>query len=189
VLDVLEAIHKEGIVHRDIKPDNVFMTSLGTLKLLDLGIARLVESRGMTMTGQLMGTPEFIAPEQAAGNISAIDSRTDFYALGAMMFTLVTGQCVHVADTPMEQVILAATVPARSLLAAWPGAPHAFAHVVDVALAFEKTKRWADAAQMREALATCIRTLREEDRKPGGTLVLPAAESSIVIPLANPIKR
>ena len=178
VLDVLDAIHKEGIVHRDIKPDNVFLPSNGSLKLLDLGIARLVESRGKTMTGQLMGTPEFIAPEQAVGNIHAIDGRTDLYALGAMMFTLVTGQCVHVANTPMEQVILAGTTPARSVFDVWPDAPPALAHVIDVALSFDKAKRWPDAAQMRNALASSKATLRDA----------PPPESSVVIPLAKPFK-
>lgn len=190
VLDVLEAIHKEGIVHRDIKPDNVFLTTSGTLKLLDLGIARLVESsRGRTATGQLMGTPEFVAPEQAAGRVNAIDGRTDIYAVGAMAFTLLTGQCVHLGETAMDKVILAATVPARSVLDAWPDAPTGLAHVVDVALSFDKTKRWPDASQMRIALESAARALRDQSRRPGSTVVLPAAESSIVIPLAKPLKR
>jgi len=190
LLDVLEAIHKEGIVHRDIKPENVFLTTSGALKLLDLGIARLViESRGMTATGQLMGTPEFIAPEQARGAIRDIDARTDLYSLGAMMFMLLTGECVHAGETQMDQVIAAGTQQARKVQDAWPSAPAALARVVDTALAFDKTNRWADAAQMRGALRDAASALREGERKPGGTVVLPAAESSIVIPLANPIKK
>jgi serine/threonine protein kinase len=150
ILDVLSAVHAAGIVHRDVKPDNVFLTADG-LKLLDLGLARLADSR-LTATGQMMGTPEFTAPEQAGGHVREVDARSDVYSVGAMMMTLLTGQVVHEGRTSMETMIFAATRPARSLFDVWPDAPPGLANVVDIALSFDKTKRWSSAKEMRIAL-------------------------------------
>jgi serine/threonine-protein kinase len=158
VLDVLSAIHAHGIVHRDVKPDNVFLTT-GGLKLLDLGIARLIESR-MTVSGQMMGTPGFAAPEQAGGRVRDVDARSDVYSVGAMMFTLLTGHVVHDAQAGMEAMVFAATRQARSLLEIWPQAPAGLANVVDVALWFDKNKRWSSAAEMRTALGNAMKLQR-----------------------------
>jgi serine/threonine-protein kinase len=152
LLDVLVAIHGEGIIHRDIKPDNVFLTTDGALKVLDLGIARVLESRTVTKVGVLMGTPGFVAPEQALGDAHRIDARTDLFSVGAMMFALLTGEVIHPGETGMAQMVLAASEQARSVLAVSPEVPPALANVVDVALSFEKTKRWESAAQMKTAL-------------------------------------
>jgi len=171
LLDVLVAIHSEGIVHRDIKPDNVFLTSDGGLKILDLGIARVVESRTTTKIGVLMGTPGFVAPEQALGNAPAIDARTDVFAVGALLFALLVGEVIHPADTAMEQMVLAASKQARSLRAAWPEAPDGLVTVVDGALAFDKTQRWATAADMKDALERAMHA------RP--TSVLVPAETSV----------
>jgi serine/threonine-protein kinase len=156
MLDVLEAVHAEGIVHRDVKPENVFLTA-DSLKLLDLGIARLLEeSMRLTASGQMMGTPEFAAPEQAAGKPREVDARSDIYAVGATAFTLLTGRFVHEARGAMEAMVFAATRPARSLFEVWPHAPPLLANVVDVALSFEKDRRWTSASAMRTALHTAL---------------------------------
>src|SRR5207248_569413 len=120
LLDVLAAIHAEGIVHRDVKPENVFLTEGGGLKVLDLGIARVLESRTQTKLGILMGTPGFVAPEQALGNAPAIDARTDLFSVGALMFALLTGEVIHPGATAMEQMVLAASKPARALRTVMP---------------------------------------------------------------------
>ena len=156
LLDVVAAIHAEGIVHRDLKPENVFLTNDGGLKLLDLGIARILESRTTTKIGILMGTPGFVAPEQALGNMPAIDARTDLFSIGALMFGLLTGDVIHPAPTAMEQMVLAASKPVRPLREAWAEAPDALASVVDRALAFDKAKRWPSALEMRSALESSI---------------------------------
>ncbi len=156
ILDVLEAVHAEGLVHRDIKPENVFLTA-SDLKLLDLGVARLIEEHlRLTASGQMMGTPEFVAPEQAAGRIGDIDPRTDIYSVGAMAFALLTGRFVHEGRGPIETMVFAATRPARSLFDVWPAVPPLVANVVDVALAFEKDKRWPSASAMRTALHSSL---------------------------------
>lgn len=190
LLDVLAAIHAEAIVHRDIKPENVFLTNpnparsadgVDVVKVLDLGIARLVESRGVTKAGVLMGTPGFVAPEQALGNVAEIDGRSDLFSVGAMMFWLLTGELVHPGETAMEQMVLAASKPVRPLLDVWPEAPPAFANVVDVALAFEKEKRWADAAQMKLALDRSVATFVRTPPK----AVLTAPEASLPFMLST----
>jgi eukaryotic-like serine/threonine-protein kinase len=178
LLDALDAIHAAGIVHRDIKPENVFLVRGGPLKLLDLGIARiLIESR-QTMSGEIMGTPEFMAPEQAQGHLSAIDGRTDIYSVGATMFTLLTGRPVHEARTPMEAMVFGATLPARSLLEVWPAAPPLVVNVVDVALSFEQARRWSSAAEMRVALRNAMRVVSVPPAQLAGPAASPPRGSS-----------
>lgn len=202
LLDVLDAVHAQGIVHRDIKPDNLFFTHEGQLKLLDLGIARLLLEERMTFSGQMMGTPEFVAPEQAGGRIREIDGRTDLYSVGALMFTLLSGREVHEARTPMEGMIFAATRPARSLREVWPGVPSALAQVVDVALCFEKERRWSSAAEMRTALGHAARFVSARPAAPRpptspsvvgpmGTMVMESAAppSEEPVPLVRPARK
>ena len=180
LLDVLSAVHAEGIVHRDVKPENVFLTRDGAVKLLDLGIARLIESRSLTASGTMMGTPEFVAPEQAGGDVRQIDGRTDLYSVGAMMFALLTGRFVHDGRTSMEKVVYAATKQAQSLFDAWPDAPGGLANVVDVALRFSKHERWASAHEMRLALVRTLGSmgLVDSGEVVGSTVPAPATQPS-----------
>jgi len=159
LLDVLDAIHSAGIVHRDVKPENVFIEHTGRVRLLDLGIARLLIESRMTASGEIMGTPEYVAPEQARGQIGLINPRTDLYSVGAMMFSLLTGRAVHEGRSPMEAMVFGATRPARSLLEVWPNAPPVLVHVVDVALSFDQDRRWANAVEMGVALRNAMRVM------------------------------
>jgi serine/threonine-protein kinase len=154
-LDVLAAAHERGIVHRDLKPDNLFVKPDGTLKVLDFGLARLAEHRSgvnATRTGNLMGTPAFMAPEQALGNWSEVDGRTDLWAIGATMFALLTGRLVHQAATVQQLLLAAMTKAAPSLRSIQPDVPSQIAAVVDRALAFDRDARWPDARAMQRAL-------------------------------------
>jgi serine/threonine-protein kinase len=151
---VLAMAHRAGIVHRDLKPANLFVTNAGQLKVLDFGIARVRDaaSTNLTGTGMLLGTPAFMAPEQASGQVSQIDQRTDVWAVGATMFALLSGRTVHDGETAQHIAILAATQPARSLATVAPGVPATVVALVDRALAFDKAERWPTAEAMGSAI-------------------------------------
>ena len=159
VLSVLGAAHERGVVHRDLKPENLFLTRDGDLKILDFGIARLRElspDGSSTRAGSLLGTPAFMAPEQARGRWEEVDACTDIWAVGATIFNLLTGRHVHEAETVQEQLIKSATVKAPSLAEVLPGTPEATAALVDRALAFEKAERFPNARAMQLALLAAV---------------------------------
>ncbi|MFO0593255.1 MAG: serine/threonine-protein kinase [Polyangiaceae bacterium] len=153
--DVLGAAHARGILHRDIKPENLFMTSDGSLRVLDFGIARLHEpgfGARATRTGDVFGTPAFMSPEQALGEHDRMDGRSDLWAVGATMWTLLTGKLVHEAETTQKLMLAAMTKPAPPIASLRPDLPREVAIVIDRALAFSPSERWADAAAMQRAV-------------------------------------
>ncbi|HKO48921.1 MAG TPA: serine/threonine-protein kinase [Polyangiaceae bacterium] len=155
VLDVLAAAHEHGVVHRDVKPGNIFVTRDGRVKLLDFGAARLGEQLGVsviTQAGSAVGTPEFMAPEQAAGRLDEIDALTDIWAVGATMFQLLSRRFVHEGRMGHSPLIVAATRAAPPLRSVAPHVPVALAQVVDRALSFKRSARWPNARAMRKAL-------------------------------------
>jgi eukaryotic-like serine/threonine-protein kinase len=182
LLEVLTAAHEKGIVHRDLKPENLFLTSEGRLKVLDFGIARLrelsVQSATATQAGSVLGTPAFMAPEQALGRWNEVDGRTDIWAVGATAFTLLSGQHVHEAQTLQEQLVLSATRPARSVREVAPNVPEELARVVDQALGFSRVERFADARAMRGALRGAAASLLGEPFSPISPRIPDAARVS-----------
>ncbi|WP_329566126.1 protein kinase domain-containing protein [Kitasatospora sp. NBC_01266] len=102
VLAALDASHDQGLVHRDIKPGNVMVNSKGEVKVMDFGIARAMQSgvTSMTQTGMVVGTPQYLSPEQALGK--SVDARSDLYSVGCMLFELLTGQLPFDGDSPFS---------------------------------------------------------------------------------------
>jgi serine/threonine-protein kinase len=170
ILDVLAAAHERGIVHRDLKPDNVFLTVDGAVKVLDFGVARLKESTGgdlTTRTGVVVGTPAYMPPEQARGHAQRIDARSDLWAVGAILFTLLTGRRVNEGDTPNEVLLNAMSAHAPLLRSLLPDADEELAALVDRALAFEPDDRWSDARAMCQALRNVRARLGENSELQG----------------------
>jgi serine/threonine-protein kinase len=160
LLDVLAAAHDKSVIHRDIKPENLFITRGGALKVLDFGIAKVFEQRhsrtSSTRAGMIMGTPAFMAPEQARGRWEDVDARTDLWAVGATMFTLIAGRHVHEAESSQEQLIASATNPAPALASVAPETPPLVAAIVDRALSFDRANRWSDAPAMQHVVREAI---------------------------------
>jgi serine/threonine-protein kinase len=154
LLDVLAAADAKNVVHRDIKPANVFVTRDGQVKVLDFGVARLRDPEGpqATHSGLALGTPAFMAPEQALGRSEEVGGRTDVWAVGATMLSLLTGRSVHEGSSAQEQMVLAATRPAASLATLDPETSAEVVALVDKALAFAQRDRWQHASQMQDAV-------------------------------------
>lgn len=163
LMDILAAAHAKSMVHRDIKPANLFITRDGQLKVLDFGIARVRDAASSaqhaTGTGLVLGTPAFMAPEQALAKSQEIDARTDVWAAGATLFTLLTGRNVHEGDNGQQVLIRAATSPAPLLASVDPDAPRSVTELVDRALAFDRSQRWSSAEVMRDVARTAYQSI------------------------------
>ncbi len=148
--DGLAAAHAEGVIHRDLKPANVIVTPDQRVKLIDFGLARIADLEGMTATGMLLGTPNYMAPEQIKGG--GIDPRTDLYSLGALAYHALTGRPPFRGDTPIA-VSLAQTseqpIPPSQLR---PDLSPEWDAFVLKALAKDKGQRFATAQEMRDAI-------------------------------------
>jgi serine/threonine-protein kinase len=150
----LEVAHAVGVVHRDIKPPNLVLDAQGFLKVMDFGIARLVEARQprdqLTAAGSIIGTPEYMAPEQLMGE--PVDGRADLYAAGTVLFECATGKRVFNA-TSFGSILLKQvqeTPPDPRTMV--PGLPPAFAELILKALAKKPADRWQTAEEFHQAL-------------------------------------
>ncbi len=142
LLDALAAIHHAGVVHRDIKPDNLMLNDRGKLVVLDLGLARLQDIRfRLSSTGQMLGTLQYAAPEQFDPEIGGLGPRTDLHAFGATMFEMLTGELPWTWADPRQQETLA---PPR-IRSVRPEIPIGLATVIDACLSFEPEGRPATA--------------------------------------------
>ncbi|MFJ7038613.1 protein kinase [Streptomyces rochei] len=173
VLAALEISHEMGLVHRDIKPGNVMMTKRGVVKVMDFGIARAMQSgvTSMTQTGMVVGTPQYLSPEQALGR--GVDARSDLYSVGIMLFQLTTGRLPFDADSPLaiayahvqEEPVAPSSVN-RSL-------PPAVDALVARALKKNPNERFPSAEAMRDE---CLRVAASFQAAPPS--IVPGAQTS-----------
>src|SRR6187399_2955446 len=165
VLHALATAHTRGVVHRDLKPENMLLAQNGEVKLLDFGIARaraLSTDPTKTLTEGLMGTPAFMPPEQARGRWEEVDAQSDVWALGATMFTLLTGRNVHQAATTNEALAVAMMRHAPRLEEYRAELPSSLLELVNKALAFDKKDRWPNATVMLLAVRKASSRLEDE---------------------------
>ena len=219
VLRVLEKAHANGVLHRDLKPENIFILRdepdpdaepgdesqpqldapkdsipIGRprVKVLDFGLARVLDAHSSTSVGLALGTPSFMSPEQASGENKDLDGRTDLFSLGATGFTVVGGRRVHEgAPHPVMQVANMASLPAPKLKSVAPHVSLPFARVIDHALAFKREDRYADATEMRADVEKAILEIDQLGRNP--TVhefnVVPGADAVTVRPPPAPTSK
>ena len=176
VAAALAAAHELGIIHRDIKPDNILLTGAGeaeTAKVLDFGIAKMKESAlgdsgaVATRTGMVVGTPQYISPEQAMGRRgSDLDGRADLYSLGVVLYEMVTGRLPFESDTAMGIILHHLQTPPPEPREVRPdlGIPDSLSAVLMRALQKEPDKRFPSATAMATALQQVLAALPEEAR-------------------------
>jgi len=186
----LAAAHAVGIVHRDMKPDNVFLIGDGpTVKLLDFGIARLTDpgAANRTRTGVVMGTPAYMAPEQARG--AKVDHRCDVYAVGAILYRCLTGRELYNHEDPAAVLMSVLTKEPDRPRAIMPDLPEAAEIVIERAIARNPAERFQSMTELDAALASLVRsdlpvvanTTAESLRAPD-----PTAELGRAVPTARP---
>jgi CheY-like chemotaxis protein len=192
VLGALEAAHAVGVVHRDLKPDNVFLLEPSTVrdvvKLLDFGIAKLCGPSGqeaLTQTGTVLGTPAYMAPEQARGEQA--DRRSDLYAVGCLLFEALTGRPPFVGDNYNAVVFQAATATPPAVSELRPDVDVVLAAVIAKAMAKDPAYRFQSASDLSEALSHWVSAAPcSRDNAPNSS---PAAFAVTMMPPAETRKR
>lgn len=150
ICSALEAAHEAGVVHRDLKPQNILVDTQGRVYVMDFGIAHSLEMPGMTQTGALMGTPEYMSPEQAKGE--KVDARSDLFALGIIFYELLTGSSPFKADTAMATLWKRTKERARPPVELDSTIPRPLSDIVCKCLEADRESRYASAAQLLEDL-------------------------------------
>jgi WD40 repeat protein len=149
----MHAAHQRGIVHRDLKPANILLTADGTPKITDFGLAKQLDSqKGLTQSGAILGTPSYMAPEQADGKRRDVGPATDVYALGAILYEMLTGRPPFLAETPLDtlvQVVGREPVPPSQLQAK---VPRDLETICLKCLQKEPRKRYASAEELADDL-------------------------------------
>ena len=151
VADALAYAHHQGMVHRDIKPANVMLTAKGEVILTDFGIARIVGGTQYTATGAVVGTPAYLSPEQGQGERG--DERSDIYALGVVLYEMVTGKVPFDADTPLAVIFKHISDPLPPPRQFNPGIPRALEQVILKAMAKSPDERYQTVSAMMLAVS------------------------------------
>jgi HAMP domain-containing protein/predicted Ser/Thr protein kinase len=153
----LEVSHDEGVIHRDIKPQNMVVQGDGVLKVMDFGIARLTtrpKESGHTEAGMVVGTPEYMAPEQLMGD--ELDARADLYATGVVLYECLVGTVPHTANTPIQLIAKVLEETPRAPREVKPDIPQAFSDLVMWVLAKDRDKRPRSAAELHSRLDAIV---------------------------------
>lgn len=152
LLDGLGAAHQQGVVHRDLKPANVLLDATQQVKIIDFGLARLPHLEGMTTTGMILGTPEYMAPEQIRGK-GPVDHRADLYAVGAVLHHCLAGSPPFSGENPIATSLAQLVDPPPPLRSLVPDVPPEWEAMVLRALEKDPNRRFSSAQEMRAIVA------------------------------------
>jgi serine/threonine protein kinase len=157
VVDTLERAHDVGIVHRDVKPSNIFLLKNGGgTKLLDFGLSRMRSAAPLTAAGMVVGSPAYIAPEIWKGQSEAVDGRADVYSLAVILFRCLCGAVPFESESLVDMMRMVTSSPRPSLHAARPDLPRAVDIWVEKALAVDRTQRFEDVRSLWKALLLAL---------------------------------
>ncbi|WP_086159703.1 protein kinase domain-containing protein [Streptomyces marincola] len=186
VLEALAYSHHHGIVHRDIKPANVIITESGAVKVMDFGIARALHgaAQTMTQTGMVMGTPQYLSPEQALGK--AIDTRSDLYAVGCLLYELLTLRPPFIGESPLAVVYQHVQDMPKLPSEVSSNAPPELDGLVMRSLAKEPEDRFQSAEEMRGLVQYALRMLQEHGGHTGGLWNTGSVTGGATPPMGTP---
>lgn len=182
VCRALESAHAAGVVHRDLKPQNIMLDGKDRVYVMDFGIAHSLETPGMTQTGALMGTPEYMSPEQAKG--MKVDPRSDLFALGIIFYEMLTGISPYKAETALATLLKRTQERPQSPAEVDPAIPKAISDVVMKCLEIDREHRFSSAREILEDLGqeapTSVRTVA-----PTLPPVIPAPQAERILPFVR----
>src|SRR5437763_262433 len=151
--------HAQGVIHRDVKPDNILLENTGRVLVADFGIASVVSGAGALATGEVIGTPEFMSPEQALGEV--VDARSDLYSLGIVGFFACSGALPFEAEKATDVLAKQVTEPAPPLSSVAPMVPRRLAQAIDRCLAKDPEERYEGPAALAGQLSHALEQRRE----------------------------
>ena len=150
ILSALDHAHEKQVIHRDIKPQNIMLLPDGKVKVTDFGIAKQPGAESITMTDKAIGTVNYISPEQASG--AAVDTRTDIYSVGVMLYEMVTGRLPFIADSPVAVAMMQVTNEPMTPREVNPQIPAGLEQIILKAMQKNADERFASASAMLKAL-------------------------------------
>jgi serine/threonine-protein kinase len=151
--------HGQGVIHRDVKPDNILLENTGRVLVADFGIAGVVAGAGGLVSDEVIGTPEFMSPEQALGEV--VDARSDLYSLGLVGYFALSGSLPFEGDKPSEVLAKQVTEPAAPLSSVAPAVPRRIAQAIDSCLAKDRSERPDDTSVLADQLSRALELRRE----------------------------
>ena len=152
VLSALQHAHAKGIIHRDVKPQNIMLLANGSIKMMDFGIARFSRAQSQTVSDKAIGSVHYISPEQAKGEHT--DARTDIYSVGVMLYEMLSGKLPFDGDGAVSIAIMQISDKARPLAEVAPDVPEGIRQITEKAMEKDPAKRFQSAAEMLDAIET-----------------------------------
>ncbi|HUI84073.1 MAG TPA: tetratricopeptide repeat protein [Candidatus Binatia bacterium] len=177
----LQAAHAEGVIHRDLKPGNIMRDTTGRVVIMDFGLARSLQGDGMTQTGMMIGTMEYMSPEQALGK--ELDARSDEFAVGLILYELLTGFMPHQADSPIASLVKRTQEDVIPLVKVDSNIPADLSAIVCRCLERDPQKRFPSVHELAEELNMW------QWKRPGGGLTPPSRTTGYGVATAHPARR